>query len=452
MRNKLLSIMALFIVSLLALPLVSALSESAFSNWNVEVNGDEAQLGVVGVVDALGNEDVYVDTNTNGVFDAGIDTIVSTISIEEGQTVDVEVTLNTGAVVKDIEVEAKIKGYEYSRNEPMSDSTKLFDMAANTQKTVRMQIDLPRNLEKQVYWLHINVDSANSDSLERVVKLNVEPTRHGVDIADVTFSPGNTVKAGRSLLATVLLENFGDKEEEDVKVTVTMPALGVTASEYVDAVQTDDNNVDYEDVPEMFLAIPATAEAGDYDVVVKAEYDRFEEVVETYTVHVLANEMFTGDETTLVLAVGPENQNIQAGKAGRYAVALTNAGVKSRAYLLSAVAGEWATVSLSDSLVVLEPGKNKVVYVDVAAAQDATQGMQTVALTISANNEELETVSLGANVVAPTVAAPTAQTLNLRNGLEIALIVLVVILVIIGLIIGFSRLRKDEGDEEKAYY
>lgn len=453
MRNKLLSIMALLIVSLLALPLVSALNSGAFT-WEVDVNGDEAEVGI------LSGEEVYVDTDGSGVLEAGeinANNTVSTVSVEEGQTVEVEVTLATGDLgaeeyVNDIEVEAKIKGYEYSRNEPMSDSTKLFDMKENTQKTVRLHVDLPRNLEKREYWLRLSIDADNTASVERIVKLNVEPTRHGVDIADVTFSPGNTVKAGRSLLATVLLENFGDKEEEDVKVTVTMPALGITASEYVDAVKTDDNNVDFEDVPEMFLAIPATAEAGDYDVVVKAEYDRFEEVVETYTVHVLANEMFTGDETTLVLAVGPENQNIQAGKAGRYAVALTNAGVKSRAYLLSAVAGQWATVSLSDSLVVLEPGKNKVVYVDVAAAQDATQGMQTVALTISANNEELETVSLGANVVAPTVAAPAAQTLNLRNGLEIALIVLVVILVIIGLIIGFSRLRKDEGDEEKAYY
>ena len=83
-------------------------------------------------------------------------------------------------------------------------------------------------------------------------------------------------------------------------------------------------------------------------------------------------------------------------------------------------------------------------------AQDPPQGAQTVAVTISANSEVLETVSLGATVVAPTSAAETS--VSLRNGLEIALIVLVVVLVVIGLIVGFSRLRKDDNGEDKTYY
>jgi uncharacterized membrane protein len=466
MRNKLLSIMALFVISILALPLVSALGNDHFG-WDVEINGDQVFVGEV--------QDVLVDANGDGVIDAldngateeqvigqvgsvvGTSIVVNneeipTVTVEEGDVVDIEVSLFTGDAVEDIEVEARIKGYEYSRYEPMRDSTRLFDMSANTQKTVRLELDLPRDLEKDVYWLHLTIDSANSKSVERIVKLNVEPARHGVDIADVSFSPGNTVKAGRSLLTSVLLENFGDDHEDDVKVTVSIPTLGVTASRYVDEVETDgESNVDYTDVEEMFLPIPSTAAEGDYEVVVKAEYDRFEEVVETYTIHVVGDSRFQDDDETLVLAVGPEMQNVNAGSAARYAVALTNAGSKSRAYLLSAIAGDWASVSLSDALVVLESGKNKVVYVDVNVAANAIQGAQTVALTISADNEVLETVSLGANVVASPSTASSSDV-SLRNGLEIALIVLVVILVIIGLIIGFSRLRRDESDEEKAYY
>ncbi len=431
---------------LLVLPFVSALSEGDVAKWDIEVNGDNVDFGTISGNSILNDDDEAA----------------TTVSVEEGQTIDVKVVLETPVAdadpttadgLNDIEVEAKIKGYEYSRNEPMSDSTRLFDMAANTQKTVRLNVDLPRNLEEGEYWLHITIDTKNSGSVERVVRLNVEPTRHGLTIDDVAFSPGNTVKAGRSLLTTVLLENFGDKAEDDVKVTVSIPALGVSATEFVtDEIDSGSDKIEYEEVPEMFLSIPANAEEGDYDVVVKAEYDRFETVEEKYTIHVLADERFQpADEETLVLAVGPENQNIAQGKTGRYAVALTNAGSNSRAYLLSAVAGNGLTVSLSDSLVVLEPGKNKVVYADVAVAADATAGAQTVALTISANNEALETISLGATVVA-TAQPQAAQNVSLRNGLEIALIVLVVVLVIIGLIVGFSRLRKDGDEEDKSYY
>ena len=319
---------------------------------------------------------------------------------------------------------------------------------ANTQKTKTLSLTLPRNLEKQVYWLHLTLDSANSASIEAIVKLNVEPVRHGVGISDVSFSPGNTIKAGRSLLTTVLLENFGDKPEDDVKVTVAIPELGVSAVEYVDdSLTSGANDIEFEDVPEMFLPIPATAVAGDYKVEVTVEYDRFEEVKDTYTIHVLENEQFQpADEETLVLAVGPETQNVQAGQTARYAIALTNAGSKSRAYLLSSSTGTWATVALSNSLVVLEPGKNTVVYVDVTASADAAQGTQTVPVAISANNEVLETVNLGATVTAAPQAVSNSNV-SLRTGLEIALIVLVVVLVIIGLIIGFSRLRKDDDEE-----
>jgi len=261
------------------------------------------------------------------------------------------------------------------------------------------------------------------------------------------FYPLVSIKAGRSLLATVLLENFGTKNEKNVKVTVAIPELGVSASEFVDSLNTDNGNVAYEDVPEMFLPIPATAVAGNYNVKVTAEFDG-ETVTKTYPLTVLANEAFQ-TSNKLVLAVGPETQPVVVGKTATYGVALTNAGSSSKAYMLSAVAGDWATVSMSDSLVVLEAGKNKVVYVEVTPTATASAGEHVLSLSVKSGNDVLETVALKATVM-PAQKAAEDNTFNLRNGLEIALIILVVLLVIIGLIIGFSRLRKD--DDEKTYY
>ena len=67
---------------------------------------------------------------------------------------------------------------------------------------------------------------------------------------------------------------------------------------------------------------------------------------------------------------------------------------------------------------------------------------------MKSGSETLETVALKASVV----PGQANSNLSLRNGLEIALIVLVVLLVVIGLIIGFSRLRKDDEGEEQTYY
>lgn len=414
--------MALFVVSLLTFSMVSALDNTNLNWGTVKVNGDLVDDG-------------------------------SVLAVEEGQTLEIRVGLVANSGADDIEVEAEIGGYEYNDYENLDDSTHIFNLAAGTTKYVNLELQMPKNLEKDEYWLRLRILDKNTAALEKVVMLAVEPSRHGVDIKDVSFSPGNTVKAGRSLLATVLLENFGDKTEKDVKVTVAVPELGVSATEYVDVVQTDNHNIDYEDVPEMFLPIPATAKEGEYTVVVTVKYDDLRETVtEAFPISVLANELFQekSNAAKLVLAIGPENQNVAAGKTATYAIALTNAGVTSKAYTLEAATGSWATATLSDSLVVLEAGKNQVVYLDVAVNAGTDAGEHVASLVIKSGNEALQTVTVKANVVAGDNSV--AGNFSLRNGLEIALIVLVVLLVIIGLIIGFSRLRKDDEEEEKTYY
>lgn len=418
--RKLMGLMAVFVISLLTLSMVSALEEGTDLDWGtLKVNGDVVE------------------------WDGQV------LAVEEGQTLEIRVGLENPSAeeVKDVEVEVEISGYEYDDYEELEDSTHLFNVAAGTTKYVNLELTLPKDLDKQEYWLRFRVMDDNTAAMETKIVLAVEPTRHGVDIADVSFSPGNTVKAGRSLEATVLVENYGDNPEEDVKVTVEIPELGVSATEFIDVVETND----YEDVSEqMFLPLPADAAEGKYEVVVTVKYDDLREAVsETYEVNVLANELFQNTDK-LVLAVGPESQTVAAGKIATYAMALTNAGTSSKAYTLEVATGNWATASVSDALVVLEPGKNKVVYVNVNVAGDAAEGEHVASVAVKSGDDMLETVAFNANVVAGEGTAK--DNFSLRNGLEIALIVLVVLLVIIGLIIGFSRLRKDEEEEEQTYY
>lgn len=412
-----------FVVGLLTLSLASALDVNNLAWGAVKVNGDVISDG-------------------------------ETIAVEEGQALDIKVGLNAkdkkGAT--DVEVEAKISGYEYSDYENLEDSTQLFDLSAGTTKYVSLSVTLPKKLDKDHYLLRLRVMDKNTEALTKEIKLAVEPARNGVDIADVVFSPGTTVKAGKSLLTTVLLENYGDKDQKDVKVTVAIPELGASVSEFVDVVKTDDHNVDYEDVPEMFLPIPITAKEGEYDATVTANYDEYETVTKTFKIKILGNEQFQQTDK-LVLAVGPESQNVAAGSTATYAIALTNAGSTSKAYLLEATAGsDWATTTLSDGLVVLEPGKNKVVYMDVKTSPSATAGEHVASVTIKAGSDALQSLSFKANVAGAIAPAATGVDFNLRNGLEIALIVLVVVLVIVGLVIGFSRLKKDGDEEGKSYY
>jgi len=430
--KKLFSLMALFVVSLLMVSMVSAASESVSTLGNlnstsitVEINGDEYETG-------------------------------SLLTFDEGDHLDIEVRLdnvdngdNLADDAEGIEVLARISGYEYSDYESLEDTTHVFNVREGTKKTVDLSLDVPYNLENGENTLRIYVLDRNSEEIKFYFPLYVESARHSIDITDVSLSPGTTVQAGRSLLASVLLENQGEKDEEDIKVTVSLPELGVSATEYVDNVDSGDT----EDVPEMFLPIPSTVAAGEYTIKVTAQYDNLRETVtKVGKVTVLGNAAMgpAMDSDKLVLAVGPESQNVAAGATATYGIALTNAGKTSKAYTLEATTGDWATATVSDALVVLSPGQNKVVYVKVAANADATAGEHLASVVVKSGSEVLETVPLKATVTAQE--AKSGADFSLRNGLEIALIVLVVLLVVIGLIVGFSRLRKDEEEEEQTYY
>ncbi len=443
--------MALFVISLLTVSMVSADSSTLggltdpTSEINVEVNGEEK------VLDPNGKQ-------------------VQLLTVEEGEELEVEVELvNNGQTnAENIEVEVRLLGYDVdvdvnnTVNDPTDDfdvkvyddeyveeSTTVSKVTAGTEKTVKLKLTVPSDFNNENAVLRVIVSGGNDDKTESY-ELHVESPSHSVKIADVSFSPSLTVKAGRSLLTTVLLENVGENAEEDVKVTVAVPELGISVSEYVDEVAVDD----HEDVDEMFLQVPADAEAGEYDVKVTAQYDDLDEsVTETYTLKVLENDLVKPQTKAgkLVLAVGPERQSVTAGdnKAVSYAVALTNEGTASKAYLLEVATGDWATAKLSESLVVLEPGQNKVVYVDLTANADAALGEHLASLTVKSGSDVLESVVLKTNVVQGTSA--DKESVSLRNGLEIALVVLVVLLVLVGLVIGFSRLRKDNDGEEKYY-
>ena len=418
--KKLGNIVAFFaVLSLLLSPL--ALADTAdLSFGTVEINGNEVSTGEI-------------------------------VAVEEGSTLEIQVGLaaNNDVDVNDIMVEAEISGYEYSDYQALEDTTHLFNVASGTTKYVSLDIELPVQLDKDSYNLRIRVTDKNSATMEQIVSLAIEPARHGLDIADVVFSPGDEVQSGRSLLTTVLLQNFGDNIEEDVKVTVSIDDLGVSSTDYIDVFELNGNSasVSYETSEELFLRIPDCAVAGDYTVDVTAEFDTFESVTKSYALTVVDGGYCETDSEKLVIAVGPESQTVNAGQQAVYVLNLVNEGTSSETYTFELTAGDWATTSLSESLVVLSADSGStVVYAYVDVAEDAAAGAQVASLVVSNGGEVLETISLTANV-----EASASEDFNLRNGLELALIVLVVLLVVVGLIIGFTRLRRDD-DEDQTYY
>ncbi len=385
---------------------------------------------------------------------------VNWLDLERDQEIEVRVELHGLADVNNVEVMAFVSGYEYNDYEPMSDTTHVFDVEGNVTYVKTLNLKLPSRVEEDNYLLRIIISDRAGEELIENYQLKLDVPRHALEIRDVIFSPEDYVQAGRALLTTVRVKNIGDKIEDGVKVTVRIPALGVSASDYIDEIEAGDSTTS----EELYMRIPPCSEPGDYTVNVDVEYDEgFEEISTTETITVeegdaciLPGEEEEGEEEgRTIITVSTEMQEVAQGQGGAvYPITITNDASVTRTYVISVEgAEEWATTRISPSnVVVLDGEETQTVFVYVSASSDAPVGEHMFSVSVSSASETLKQIPLKANVVSSAVGFGWD---SLRKALEIGFVVLVVILVVLGLIIGFSRLREKEEPEEisgQTYY
>ena len=415
-------------------------------------------LALCGLASATPNSDFgslvdiqSVEVDDTEMFTSGI----NTLSLERNSEVEVKVVLKAITDLEDIQVEAYMRGYDH--DDRIEDITDVFDMKANVSYSKKLHLKLAERMDQDLYLLRIRIEGRNGGTKYQDYKIEVDTARHALQIKDIILTPENRVKAGRALLAAVRVKNYGEKDEEGIKVQVSIPELGVSASDYIDELEADESTTS----EEIYLRIPSDAESGVYKVKVQLTYDDGDEKVSKETeIEVEGEEVVTEPVSVpeTVITVGPEEQDVTAGKGGViYPLTITNRGKESRTYTIS-VEGvdEWGTTKISPTnVLVVGSGETKAAYISVAANQGTPEGKRMFGVTISSNSETLKQIPLTANVVSGEEQVPPQGWFGIRRGLEIGLVILVVLLVIIGLIIGFNKLKGSEEEEEsedKTYY
>ena len=377
----------------------------------VVVSVQAEEIAVRDVVDVIRNETKDLPDYENQGNQIGVQVIEIKINgnqVENGDTLrenfqrgdvlDITVRLQAFQSNENVEIEAEINGDDHFRIADVSD---VFRVRDNNIYTKTLKLKIPEILEAGSYKLRLTV--ADRDSAVRVYSYNLEleEKRHMVELRDVTFSPEREVKAGRALLAVARITNMGSKEEDNIKVTVSIPDLQVSASDYVDSLETDES-ISSE---ELYLRIPDDAKSGKYNVNVMVEYDEgFEQVTGDYDIYVVGSsdedEPAAETEKT-VITVGADLQSVEAGQGGAiYPLSITNNGKQAKSYTVSVKGAEsFADVEISPStLVTVEGGKTQQVFVYVSAKQDATVGPKGFSVEIKSGEEVLQNIPLTANV------------------------------------------------------
>ncbi|MBU2634288.1 MAG: hypothetical protein KJ674_03515 [Nanoarchaeota archaeon] len=398
-------------------------------------------------------EELIIDGVEINGFDMNlINPEASTIYAERGESVTVKVMLHADYDADDLKVKAWIGGYEY---DDIEDVSSMFDILENVSVMKTLTLDLPDNMDaSEDYALHVKVYNSNDD-VEAEFTLQIEEQRHNLEILDVMFTPGLTLDNEDSLFTTVRVKNWGDKDEDDVKVTVSIPELGISQSTYIDelaahedSLENDDDEEDSESSNALYLNLEGKA-AGTYTLYVNVEYNNgYDEVEEDYIL--VLNGGVTVDDVTgaeTIIEASISNKNVAQGDGVVYTIDVANLGDSSNVYSIQVVGLDtWGTYRVDPSLTTVNAGGTGQLYVYVSANEDASLGSHVFTAKVKENGVTVKDINLEANVGEGVKASGWS---NIITGLEIGFIVLLIILVILGLIIAITKMgRREESAEE----
>ena len=191
----------------------------------------------------------------------------TSLSVQRNEPLDLRVDLVAYGNADNLELQAFLSGYEYNDVERISASTASFAVSQDRKYVKKLTLRLPENLEKDNYKLRLVLTDRNGPTLTWDYPLSIDVPRHRLRLEDVLLSPGNTVRAGDALLVRVRLQNKGEKDERDVKVTA---ALGDLASQsaYLEKVKSEDEK----ETEELFLRVPKCTKAGVVPLKVDVEF------------------------------------------------------------------------------------------------------------------------------------------------------------------------------------
>jgi uncharacterized membrane protein len=357
--------------------------------------------------------------------------------LDRGDELDVRVRLIGNQTVEDATLRVFIDGYKY---ETISDSVWIHEIEADRAYTEDFSIRLPSDLKDGEYILQVMLSNADRESLIEEYDIEIARAEDLLAIDDVVFYDDLFAQPGEALYSIVRVENMGDDDQESVKVTMSVPALGIKTSDYMDKIEAEDS----ETSTELYVRVPMNARAGQYDVEIEVEYDKgYESVSEFYTLTVVeAESKPVVEEPKTLVSAAIEPQTIKVGSTGVYPITISNLGNSAKTYTITIQsAADWGTFKVSPSnLLLLESKEAKTAYLYVTPNANADE---TNLFVVEINDgTESKQVALQADVSAQ-------ETGGFRRALEIGLIVLVVLLVIVGLIVAFTKLASNDDDDDE---
>jgi hypothetical protein len=300
-------------------------------------------------------------------------------------------------------------------------------------------LDLPKDMDTGYHTLHIEIEDedGNKEYIDNF-KLEVVNQKHFVEIYDVNFPHSLEVKAGQAVFASVGVKNLGHEMEEDVKVSVSVPQLGLyqrsqkfdllTEEEYDDLNDPDDDE-DYKMYKDLYLLVPENTVSGVYDLIVKVEFDDGDKTEEQVYSLIVGAGVAPSD---MQISIDTEEQTFAQGSGAVYTVMFSD----SNDYNIN-------VEGVNDFGTYMVNKEGNKVYIFVTAEENVQSGSYPFSVKVMSGSAIVKEFDLTANVTAYQSSAS-----DIKEGLQIGFAVLLVILIILGIILAAKKIGKSDNYEE----
>ena len=310
-----------------------------------------------------------------------------------------------------------------------------FQVRKAWEDTVSFVFELPEDMDADEYLLNIELEDENGNKdYYDAISLDVVSQRNNVEIYDVNFPYGLEVKAGQTFLANVGVKNLGYENEEDVRVTLTIPELGLyQRTQYFDLYTEDNEDVDdekyYKLYKDLFVTVPATTVSGVYDVIVEVSFDDGDESQEQVFSLVVGEGVAPADA---LISIDTEVQNFAQGNGAVYTIMFS----EPNAYTVEVEGVDvWGTARVDVN--------DDQAYVFVTSNEDAPAGDYQFSVKVMAGSTVVKEFDLTAGVDSFQTSSS-----DIKEGLQIGFAVLLVILIILGIILAARKIGKSDDFEE----
>lgn len=371
----------------------------------------------VKIVDAEGNsiQKVYgismrdgVGTNGNGrALDISIDTVKVeddfiaenednfVIIGENDKQIGLKAALTSLENIKDAHVDAVLT---FENGNVVADATATFDIAKDENAVKKLELTLPSKFEQGSFKLKVKVTDAEGDFEEKIYGLKISISDFSSVIGSIAVEPEDGLEAGKHAVVKVNIKNSGLVSLKRLSVAINMPELGVSATKFIDELNTNEQKSE-----EFTFKIPDNANTGTYTIRLEV-LSQFSGTIDTRELHVLvtglSDQRMQTSTDKLVINVPVVKQDIKNdGTEVVYQLTLTNEGPDANTYTLLLDGLKWANLRMQESnTFVLNPKASETLNIFASTTSDII-GEQIFMVTVQTPDKVLKQVTLRGNVV-----------------------------------------------------